>query len=119
MEELMQVSLIPIAEYTLIVTGILVAIGGIIGFIKAKSLPSLISGVVSGILLVACFFVASQYDPKYGLPAGIGVLTMLEVVFAIRFAKTKKVMPSLVLIAVCGIAEVIAIFGTLQAFGVI
>lgn len=111
--------MISVAEYTLVVTGILIAIGGVIGFIKARSMPSLLSGVVSGILLVGCFIAATQFDPKVGLCAGIAILTMLEVVFAIRFAKTKKVMPSGMLIGVCGIAELIAMVGALQAFGLI
>lgn len=113
----MPVSMVSVAEYTMLVTGILVAVGGIIGFIKARSMPSLLSGVISGVLLVACFFAASQYDPKVGLGAGIVLLAMLEAVFAIRFAKTKKMMPSGMLIGICGLSQVIVILGELQTFG--
>jgi len=108
--------MVSIAEYSLIVTGVLIAIGGVIGFIKARSMPSLLAGVVSGVLLVVCFIVATQVDPKIGLSAGIVLLTMLEGVFAMRFAKTKKMMPSGMLIAICGITQLIVIIGTLQAF---
>lgn len=115
----MPVSMVSIAEYTMVVTGILIAIGGVIGFIKARSMPSLLSGVISGVLLVVCFVVASQHDPKIGLGAGIVLLTMLEGVFAVRFAKTKKMMPSGMLIGICAIAQLIVIIGELQAFELI
>ena len=36
--------------------GVLLLIGGIIGYITARSKPSLISGVVSGLLLLATTF---------------------------------------------------------------
>jgi len=112
-------SMVSVAEYTMIVTGILIAIGGIIGFIKARSMPSLLSGVVSGLLLVGCFIIANQHDTKIGLGAGILLLTMLEGVFAVRFAKTRKMMPSGMLIGVCVISQLIVIAGELKAFDLI
>jgi uncharacterized membrane protein (UPF0136 family) len=112
----MQTSMISIAEYTLIVTGVLVAVGGIIGFIKARSMPSLLAGVVSGILLVVCFIVASQHDAKAGLIGGIVLLAILEAVFTMRFAKTKKFMPSGMLIGICVVSQIITVIGLLQAF---
>lgn len=112
-------NIIVIAQYTLLVTGILVAKGGVIGFIKAKSKASLVSGVVSGILLIGCFIAAIQFDPKIGLSAGAVLLAILEAIFTVRFKKTKKFMPSGMLLIVCGISQVLVILGALKAFGVV
>lgn len=114
----MPTSFIPIAQYTLLAAGVLVAIGGIIGFVKAKSKPSLISGVASGILLGVCYYV-TQSDINTGLIAGFVLLTVLDIVFSIRFGKTKKFMPSGMMIAICGISQLIVLLAVLQSLGML
>jgi uncharacterized membrane protein (UPF0136 family) len=109
---------IPIAQYTILGTAILVALGGIMGFVKAKSKASLIAGVISGILLAVSFFV-TQADLRAGLVAATVLLFLLDGMFASRLAKTKKFMPSGMMLVICSIAEVIVIVGLLQAVGVI
>lgn len=82
-----------IAKISLLVYAALVAGGGIMGFVKAQSKASLIAGGLSAIVLVACYVVALG-DAKLGLMAGAGASVLLIGVFAMRFAKTKKFMPS-------------------------
>lgn len=110
--------LVQIAQYTLLVTGILVAIGGVIGFVKALSKISLIAGGVSGLLLVICFFV-SQTATLYGLAAGAIIVVSLLAMFASRLAKTKKFMPSGVMLIICAIADVLVMAGLLKEMGLI
>lgn len=72
--------------------GILAAVGGIIGYQKAKSKPSLISGLVSGgLLILAGIFINSQ---PWSYWLALVVTALLIVVFAIRLFKTKKIMPA-------------------------
>jgi len=107
---------VQIAQYAVLATAVFVALGGIMGFVKAKSKASLIAGVISGIVLGVCYFIGTS-DPKIGLAASCVVLTLLDGMFAVRLKKTKKFMPSGMMLIICSIAEVLAVFGALEAFG--
>ena len=72
---------------------ILLLVGGLIGFFKAKSKVSLITSAVFAALLVATTL-RSVFQPRFANDLANVVLILLLVVFAIRLAKTKKFMPS-------------------------
>lgn len=87
--------------------GILALGGGLTGYAKAKSKPSLISGVISGLLL----FLAGGMQiiqVTGGLTLAQIVTAMLVVVFGIRLVKTRKFMPSGLMLS-AGIATLIVI----------
>jgi uncharacterized membrane protein (UPF0136 family) len=73
--------------------GILAIVGGIIGYVQAKSKASLISGIISGLLLVTAGVMQLQ-GQDLGLILAIMVTIALIIVFAIRLAKTRKFMPA-------------------------
>ena len=73
--------------------GILSIIGGIIGYKSAGSKVSLISGTISGLLLLTAAFVQLQ-GQAWGLTLAVIITSILMVVFAIRLAKTRKLMPA-------------------------
>jgi len=73
--------------------GILAIAGGILGYIKAGSQTSLISGLVSGILLVVAGL-AHQQNAGWGLLLAVIITLILIGVFAVRYIKTRKFMPS-------------------------
>ncbi len=88
--------------------GLLSSLGGIWGYIKSKSKPSLISGCLSGILLIAAAAIQIQGN-DFGLLLAKVVTLLLIIVFTIRLIKTSKFMPSgLMLIA--GIATFSCLF---------
>ncbi len=66
----------------------LLVLGGLIGFLKAKSRISLVSSAIFAVALALC---ATQVLP---LAWSTWLLALLVVVFAMRAAKTKKFMPS-------------------------
>ena len=73
--------------------GILAIVGGIIGYVQAKSKASLISGIISGLLLVTAGVMQLQ-GQGLGLILAIVVTIALIIVFAMRLAKTRKFMPA-------------------------
>ena len=71
---------------------ILLLVGGLIGFFKAKSKVSLITSAVFAAVLVLTQ--TGIFKPSVSLILVNVILAALLVVFAIRLAKTKKFMPS-------------------------
>jgi len=71
----------------------LVMVGGVIGFIKAKSKASLIAGVVAGALLDLAGILLTPH-PELGLGIGVAVTILLLGRFAPAFFRTRKFMPA-------------------------
>ena len=74
------------------VYAVLVIFGGIFGFVKAGSRPSLIAGVLGGLLLLVCGYSISQ-GQAWGLSVALGLITVLLVFFIARYARTRAFMP--------------------------
>lgn len=85
--------------------GILAIAGGIIGYIQAQSKASLISGIISGILLIFGGVMQLQ-GQTWGLILASVVTAVLVVVFVTRLAKTRKFMPA-GLMTVVGVAALV------------
>ena len=78
---------------------VLLVVGGLIGFLKAKSKVSLYMSCGFAAALVVCA-IPGFLDPALRRGLSNVLLAVLLVVFAIRLAKTKKFMPAgLMLIA--------------------
>lgn len=75
---------------------IIIAIGGIYGYVTIKSKHSIISGLVTGIVLYLCSYF---YNLSYQIPFWISSLgaVYLTYTFYKRYSITKKVIPSLLL----------------------
>ncbi|MGV2826430.1 TMEM14 family protein [Myxosarcina sp. GI1(2024)] len=73
--------------------GAIVLCGGIIGYVRAKSKASLVSGCLSGILLIIAAWLQLQ-NLAVGLILARIITLLLMVVFVIRLVKTKKFMPA-------------------------
>ncbi|MCG6137449.1 MAG: hypothetical protein MET45_22910 [Nostoc sp. LLA-1] len=73
--------------------GILAIAGGIVGYIQANSQVSLLSGVISGLLLVLAGYLQIQ-GQSWALILAVLVTASLVFFFALRLAKTRKFMPA-------------------------
>ncbi len=73
--------------------GILAMIGGIIGYIQAKSQISLFSGIISGLFLILAAYLQIQ-GQAWALILAVLVTLTLVIFFALRLAKTRKFMPA-------------------------
>lgn len=91
-------------QISMLVFGILIVGGGVFGFLKAKSKASLIAGVVSGALMITAYSVSNR-NVKQGLLFGAIICSVLAGVFVMRLAKTKKFMPSGMLLILTTIEE--------------
>ena len=77
---------------------VLLLVGGLIGFLKAKSKVSLITSAVFAALLILTTL-RSVFQPGFALGLANVTLVVLLLVFAARLAKTKKFMPSGLILA--------------------
>ncbi|MEM1169754.1 MAG: TMEM14 family protein [Cyanobacteria bacterium P01_H01_bin.35] len=84
--------------------GILAIVGGIIGYTKVGSKISLISGSISGLLLIISGII-QLIGINWGLIFSIVITTILVITFIIRLVKTRKMMPAGLMI-LTGIAAV-------------
>lgn len=92
--------------FAAIAYGLLTFCGGIVGYMQAKSKASLISGCLSGILLLIAAWLQFQ-NIGFGLILARIVTLLLIVVFAVRLVKTKKFMPAGIMLVTGAIALVL------------
>lgn len=76
-----------VARNAIAVYGVVIAGGGIGAFLRTGSKPSIISGVIAGIVLAGAYL-------KDNVPLALGTAAVLTLVFGIRLFKTKKFMPA-------------------------
>ena len=77
--------------------GVFTLVGGVIGYLKAKSTASLIAGSISGSLLVVCAYGLGQGSRTAALVSAI-VSVLLGGRFAGTWRRTHRVMPDLLMI---------------------
>jgi uncharacterized membrane protein (UPF0136 family) len=83
-----------VGQITLGIYGVLLAVGGLIGYFKAGSRPSLIAGLLSAVAAFAALGLSVGRYPL-GPPLGLLLAIVLFVLFGYRYAiKTGKFMPS-------------------------
>lgn len=76
------------------VYALLLAVGGLVGFLKAGSRPSLVAGLVSGALVAGCAAMAVVGQVLAGRTFGMTLALLLGVFFGYRYAIKPKFMPS-------------------------
>src|SRR6516165_8322741 len=83
-----------VGQITLGIYAALLAVGGVIGFVKAGSRPSLIAGLISAVAALLALGL-SIGNNRWGVPLGLILSIALFVLFGYRYAvKTRKFMPS-------------------------
>ena len=88
--------------------GALTIIGGIVGYVKAGSLPSIIAGAITGVLLLVAASLLSSHR-LVGLATAFDVSLLLAAQFVPKFIRTGKVMPAglMSILSVIGIVVVV------------
>jgi uncharacterized membrane protein (UPF0136 family) len=93
-----------------LIYGALALVGGWMGYRQAGSKVSLISGAITGILLLIASFGLFQ-DMAWGLGLSIAVTALLLVTFTVRLIKTRKIMPAGLMVTVGVVTLVVLLTG--------
>ncbi len=88
----------------LYVYGLLLIAGGLMGYVKAKSVPSAVAGLVCGLIAIFLGYRYAWRDAPY---AAIVLALVLIFLMGRRYLKTRKAMPAL-LIVIMSVIVVIA-----------
>lgn len=93
---------------------VLMFFGGFMGHRKG-SLPSLVAGVLSGAAMLGAYLLSTDHM-RGGLLLGVAVSLLLSFVFTMRLSKTRKFMPSGLLLAVSTLTLLILGYAALQSW---
>jgi uncharacterized membrane protein (UPF0136 family) len=96
------------AKILLTIYGVLMLVGGWIGYAKAGSKASLITGIVSGILILIGVYLSGPQE-TFGQQFLTVITALLTFVFVIRLIKTHSFMPSGMLLIMSLIAFFISL----------
>ena len=86
-----------------LIFGALTIIGGVIGYVKAQSVPSIIAGAITGILLLIAGWILPN-NRMVGLVMAFVVSLLLAAQFVPKFFRTWKVMPA-------GLMSILSVIG--------
>jgi uncharacterized membrane protein (UPF0136 family) len=95
------------AKIYFIIFGILTIAGGIIGYVKAASVPSIIAGGITGVLLLVAAFLLPEHRAA-GLATAFIVSLLLAAQFVPKFLRTGRVMPA-------GMMSILSVIGIIVA----
>lgn len=82
-----------VAGWVLLTYAVLVLVGGIMGYVKAQSVASLVFGSISAVLLGISSFLLLQ-GKQLGFYLGLLLTIVLGAFFAYRFVLSYKFMPA-------------------------
>lgn len=90
-----------------LIFGALTIIGGVIGYVKAGSLPSIIAGMVTGVLLLVAGWILPT-NRIIGIVIALIISFLLAAQFIPKFIRTGKAMPA-------GLMSILSVIGIVVA----
>jgi uncharacterized membrane protein (UPF0136 family) len=95
------------AKIYFIVFGVLTVAGGIVGYVKAGSVASIIAGSITGVLLLVAAFLLPEHR-AIGLATAFIISVLLAAQFVPKFIQTGRVMPA-------GMMSILSVIGAIAA----
>jgi uncharacterized membrane protein (UPF0136 family) len=96
------------AKIYFIVFGALTILGGIIGYVKAGSVASIIAGSITGVLLLVAAFLLPEHR-MLGLATALIVSLLLAAYFIRKYLSTGAVMPAGMMSVLSAIGVIVVI----------
>ena len=87
--------------------GVLLMIGGLMGYVKAKSVPSAVAGLVCGLLAL---FLGYDYTWHFAPYAALILALALIFIMGRRYLRTRKPMPAAPIVVLSGIVAIVQIY---------
>jgi len=106
----------PWLSIAVIVYGIAVAGGGVMGYVEAKSIMSILTGGLIGVLLIIAGVISSS-QPKVGYGSATVLALALLAFFIYRFMSTHKMMPAMGVIGLSVVMLILLIVGHFMQSG--
>ena len=95
------------AKLYFIVFGVLTIAGGVVGYVKAGSVASIIAGSITGVLILVAAFLLPEHR-AIGLATAFIISLLLAAQFVPKFIRTGRVMPA-------GMMSILSVIGLVAA----
>jgi uncharacterized membrane protein (UPF0136 family) len=95
------------AKIYFIVFGVLTIAGGVVGYVKAGSVASIVAGAIAGVLLLVAAFLLPEHR-AIGLATAFIISLLLAVQFVPKFIRIGRVMPA-------GMMSILSVIGVIVA----
>ena len=99
--------MIPWPVLLLYIYGILLIVGGLMGYMKAKSVPSLVAGLVCGFIALLLGY---RYTWHFAPHAALILALVLIFLMGRRYLRTRKPMPALLIVVLSVIVAVVQVY---------
>jgi uncharacterized membrane protein (UPF0136 family) len=90
-----------------LIFGALTIVGGVIGYVKAQSVPSIVAGAITGVLLLIAGFILPQHRTA-GIVTAFAISLLLAAQFVPKLIRTGKLMPA-------GLMSILSVIGIVVA----
>jgi uncharacterized membrane protein (UPF0136 family) len=99
--------MIPWPVLLLYIYGILLIVGGAMGYVKARSVPSLVAGLVCGFIALLLGY---RYTWHFAPHAAFILAIVLIFLMGRRYLKTRKAMPALLIVVLSAIVAIVQLY---------
>lgn len=100
-------------QIALLLYAIIIAAGGVMGYVSAQSMVSLVNGLIAAVILLVGLAISFR-NPAVGFGLSAVVALALGIFFAYRFFTTGKWMPGGMTMILSAIAFVLMLLATLR-----
>jgi uncharacterized membrane protein (UPF0136 family) len=87
--------------------GIILLLGGLMGYLKARSLPSLWAGVICGLIAI---FLGYDYVWHFAPYCAFLLALVLIILMGRRYLRTRKPMPALLIVVLSAIVAIVQVY---------